>query len=156
PRWPGCFAVVVSLIGLGTGPVPAQTPKKSALQVAVNRADAVYPTGEAATFKIECALDGEVAYRLSEDGFKTMKEGKIKLGKGKAAELTGTLDKPGFLQLRVTLGKEEALAAAAFEPTRIAPTTKMPADFDSFWDAQKKELAKIPPDAKLEHSAKYS
>ena len=63
---------------------------------------------------------------------------------------------PGFLQLRVTLGKVNALAAAAFEPTKIAPTTKMPADFDSFWDAQKKELAKVPHDAKLEHSPKHS
>jgi cephalosporin-C deacetylase-like acetyl esterase len=134
----------------------AQAPKKSAIQAASTRPDALFKVGETAMFKVESEVDGEAAYRLSEDGFKTVKEGKLTLAKGKATEVTGTLDKPGFLQLRVTLGKEEALAAAAFEPTKIAPTTKMPADFDSFWDALKKELAKIPHDAKLEHSPKHS
>jgi cephalosporin-C deacetylase-like acetyl esterase len=32
----------------------------------------------------------------------------------------------------------------------------MPKDFDAFWEASKKELAKVPIDAKLERSAKYS
>ncbi len=147
-------AAVLTLACVSTG--PAQAPKKTVVQAASNRPDALFKIGETATFKIESEVDGEATYRLSEDGFKTLKEGKLTLVKGKPAELTGTLDKPGFLQLRVTLGKEETLAAAAFEPTKIAPTTKMPADFDSFWDAQKKELAKIPFDAKLEPSAKYS
>ena len=146
--------VVVTLLSHVTR---AQAPKKATpVQASCTRPDALYKVGEPATFKVESEVDGEAAYRLSEDGFKTLKEGKLKLEKGKAAELSGTLDKPGFLQLKVTLAKDEALAAAGFEPAKIAPTAKMPADFDSFWDAQKKELAKIPHDVKLEHSPKYS
>jgi cephalosporin-C deacetylase len=148
--------VAVALLGVHCLFVQAQAPKKPAFQAACNRPDALYKVGEPVTFKVESEVDGEAAYRLSEDGFKTVKEGKLTLEKGKAVEVVGKLDKPGFLQLRVTLGKEEVLAAAGFEPTKIVPTTKMPADFDSFWDTQKKELAKIPPDAKLERSEKYS
>jgi cephalosporin-C deacetylase-like acetyl esterase len=116
----------------------------------------LFKVGETATFKVQSEIEGEASYRLSEDGFKTVKEGMLTLVKGKTAEVTATLEKPGFLQLRITIGKDEGLAAAAFEPTKIEPTAKMPADFDAFWDAQKKELAKIPLDAKLEHSPKFS
>jgi cephalosporin-C deacetylase len=156
PRLTCSFIAVALLSVQSLLSVHAQAPKKTAIQAACTRPDALFKVGEAATFKVESEVDGEAVYRLSEDGFKTVKEGKLTLEKGKDAELSGTLDTTGFLQLRVTLGKEEALAGAAFEPTKIAPTTKMPADFDSFWDTQKKELAKIPHDPKLEHSAKHS
>lgn len=151
-KWMGGLVVLAAFFLQAT----AQTPKKSALQVGCGRADALFKLGETATFQVESDVDGEAAYRISEDGFKTVKEGKLTLTKGKPAEVAGTLDKPGFLQLRVTLGKDDALAAAAFAPTDIAPTAKMPADFDAFWDEQKKALAKIPFDAKLDHSPKHS
>src|SRR4029077_9292318 len=48
------------------------------------------------------------------------------------------------------------LAAAAFDPTKIEPTATMPADFDAFWEAGKKELALVPMDPKLERSEKES
>lgn len=134
----------------------AQEAKKAPLRASCTRADGLFRAGEKATFQVESDTDGEATYRLSEDGVKTVKEGKLTLAQGKPAEVTGTLDKPGFLQLRVMLGKVEALAAAAFDPTKIEPTAKMPADFDDFWAAQKKELAKVPLDAKLERSAKHS
>src|SRR5207244_9587352 len=66
------------------------------------------------------------------------------------------LAKPGFLQLSVKQGKATALAAAAFDPTKIEPTATMPSDFDSFWEAGKKELAAIPLDPQLEKSDKHS
>lgn len=42
-----------------------------------------------------------------------------------------------------------AMAGAAFDPYQIAPTAKLPADFEEFWNAQKAELAKVPIDAKV-------
>src|SRR5207248_1808832 len=63
---------------------------------------------------------------------------------------------PGFVQMRVTAGKQQVLAAAAFEPTKIEPTAKMPADFDAFWNAGKQELAKVALDPQLEHVARLS
>ncbi|MBY0525449.1 MAG: acetylxylan esterase [Gemmataceae bacterium] len=149
--------VIATAIGIGCVlSVSAQAPKKSAIQATSTRPDAVYKVGETATFKIESDVDGDATYRLTEDGHKAVKNGTLKLEKGKAVEVAGTLEKPGFLQLQVTLGKENVLAAAAFDPTKIEPTAKVPADFDTFWEAQKKELAKIPLDAKLEHSPKHS
>ncbi len=150
------FMAVALLLFSPVSGVRAQAPKSAAVQTACTSDEALYKVGETATFKVESQVDGEAAYRLSEDGFKTIREGKLKLEKGKAAEITAGLDKPGFLQLRVSLGKDQALAAAAFEPTQILPTTKMPADFDSFWQGQKRELARVPLDARLERSAKYS
>lgn len=136
--------------------LPAQAPKPTPLKADCTRPDALHKVGETATFTVQADSDLEVAYKLTEDGHKLLKDGKLKLEKGKPTEITGTLDKPGFLQLRVNAGKVESMAAAAFEPTKIEPTTKMPADFDSFWEAQKKELAKIPLDPKIERSAKHS
>jgi cephalosporin-C deacetylase len=70
--------------------------------------------------------------------------------------LTGALNKPGFLQLRLDQGNNRAFAAAAFDPTKIEPTAKMPADFDAFWETGKQELAAVPMDAQLEKSEKHS
>src|SRR5262249_41606614 len=95
-----------------TAPASIQKPAPP-LKAACDRPDAVYKAGEKAVFHIESTVDGDATYRLSDDGFKTLKEGKLALRKGEMASLSGTLDKPGFLQLRVTLGKNQALAAAA-------------------------------------------
>lgn len=126
------------------------------LQARCDRADATYKVGAMAKFLITSASDGEGIYKLSEDGFTPVSEGKITFKAGEVYSLAGTLAKPGFLQLRVILGKNQVVAAAAFDPTKIEPTAKMPDDFDAFWEAGKKELAKIPIDAKLERSEKQS
>jgi cephalosporin-C deacetylase len=151
------FTVLVGSLAMGIAQAQAPKPKElPAVQVSCTRADGLFKVGETATFKVASEVDGMATYRLSEDGFKTIKEDKLKLEKGKTIEINGTLDKPGFLQLRLTVGSDHVLGAAAFEPNKIEPTTKMPADFDAFWDAQKKELAKVPLDAKVEHSPKHS
>src|SRR5262249_30771927 len=46
--------------------------------------------------------------------------------------------------------------AAAFDPTKIEPTAKMPSDFDDFWEAGKKELAAVPMDPQLTKQDKHS
>ncbi len=152
------FATCTGLVFVGLCiPAWAQAPREPVpVQASCTRADGVFKIGETATFKIVSEIDGTATYRLSEDGFKTIKEDRLKLEKNKPVEITGALNQPGFLQLRVTLDKQEVVAAAGFEPTRIEPTTKMPADFEAFWDAQKKELARVPLDARVEHSPKHS
>ena len=63
------------------------------------------------------------------------------------------LAEPGFLRLVATAkvdGQEyRGLATAGYAPDQIKPTVADPADFDAFWDAQKKALAEVPVDAKL-------
>jgi cephalosporin-C deacetylase-like acetyl esterase len=66
----------------------------------------------------------------------------------------------GFLRCIVTVevdGKSyRGLATAGFSPETIKPTTDDPADFDAFWAEGKKDLAKIPLDAKLTLLPEYS
>jgi cephalosporin-C deacetylase len=121
-----------------------------------DRDDAIYKAGDKAKFLLTSTTAGEATYRLSADGLGTIKEGKFQFVAGEVYGLTGTLAHPGFLQLRVKQGKNEAVAAAAFDPTKIEPTAKMPADFDAFWEMGKKELALIPMDPQLEKSDKQS
>ncbi len=135
---------------------PVTTAPKAVLLVRCDRADALYHVGEKAKFILTSTTAGDATYRLSDDGVGTLREGKATFKAGESFHLTETLNKPGFLQLQVTQGKSKALAAAAFDPTKIEPTAKMPADFDSFWDASKKELAKVPLDAQLEKVDKLS
>lgn len=59
-------------------PTQAQEPKKSTpIQASCTRPDCIFKVGETATFKVDSDVDGELTYRLSDDGFKTVKEGKL-------------------------------------------------------------------------------
>jgi cephalosporin-C deacetylase len=154
------FAVAVFLATL---PAPAAVQKDvPAVTIRCDREDALYKVGDKVTFILDTNIDGEGDYDLSEDGIKTMalrnmERMQIKVVKGGGPfKVSATLSRPGFLQMRVTVGKKSYLAAAAVDPTKIVPTAKMPADFDDFWQAGLKELATVPIDAKLEHSPKHS
>jgi cephalosporin-C deacetylase-like acetyl esterase len=146
----------LSLAALPTAAFQKDPKQAPAIKIICEREDALYKVGEKVVFQIDSYVDGECDFRLSEDGFKAVNDGGMNLAKGKTYTIEGTLKKPGFLQLRVTVGKQQYLAAAAVEPTKIEPTAKMPKDFDEFWAAGLKELAKVPIDAKLEHSPKHS
>ena len=61
----------------------AQGGKGTALRVSCDRETALYAVGEKATFLIRSTDDGEATYRVSNDGFKTLAQGKMKLAKGK-------------------------------------------------------------------------
>jgi cephalosporin-C deacetylase-like acetyl esterase len=66
------------------------------------------------------------------------------------ATVDGTLSEPGFLRCRITYtavaGQKPltALASAAFDPLKIAPSLPVPDDFDAFWAKQKARLAAVP------------
>lgn len=120
---------------------------------AVDRANAVYQTGERVTFTLRVERDGqpvtsgEIEWTLTRDGVPPVRSGRASLAQGKAV-ITGSLDEPGFLQCRATYPAEgrklTALAAAAVSPQAIQPSQPAPADFAAFWNAKKKLLATIP------------
>lgn len=120
-----------------------------AIKVATDRPDALYKPGETATFTIEVTADaqplteGQVVCVLSKDGLQPQPAQTVQVKEGKAT-LTGKLDEPGFLLLRVTSGKTAALAAAGYSPLELKPSLPVPDDFDQFWASQKEALAKIP------------
>lgn len=125
-------------------PAPALT-----LKVTADRADAIYKSGEVATFTIEAVVDGkpvsdgQVTCVFSKDGWQPQPPQTVVLKDGKGT-ITSKLDEPGFLLLRTSSGKTAVLAAAAYDPLQIKPSLPVPDDFDQFWTAQKAELAKVP------------
>ncbi len=128
------------------------------LRVTLDRPDATYTCGQQATFRVEPAQAGagvtDIAlhYTLTEDGGRIIAEGAVPVADGRAI-VNGTLGEPGFLRLTATWeagGKTvTGLGGAAFEPERIGPAAPEPADFVSFWEAQKRLLAAVPIDAQV-------
>ena len=151
--------LLLAWVGWSAAPGQAGTKDKKpapVLRAECDRADAMYHVKDKAVFLFQSSMAGEAKYQLTEDGYVLLKEGKITVEADQPYKIEGSLDKPGFLQLRVTMDGKSALAAAAFDPTKIEPTAKLPADFDEYWDAARKELAKIPADPQLERSEKFS
>jgi cephalosporin-C deacetylase-like acetyl esterase len=148
-------AALVVLLAL-TPTAPAQQKGAPRIKITCDRADATYRVGGTVTFNIEALDDVEFTWAATMDGHKPLNKGSGKLSKGSSLGIGIKPTEPGFVQMRVTVDKQTYLAAAAFDPTKIEPTAKMPADFDAFWDAGKKELAKVPIDAKLVRVARLS
>ena len=128
------------------------------VEVVTDRPDALYQSGEKATFRIQVlrskkpVVEGEVNYVFSLDGFKTVTTGKATLF-DKPAVVVGTLAEPGFLRCQVSFGDGKTtisgVAAAGFDPQKIKPSLPVPDDFDAFWTEQKKKLAQMPINPKL-------
>src|SRR5437868_5100900 len=126
----GAALFVLVLAGLPAAPAQEKSAPAS-LVARCDRDDAIYPVGAKAKFVITSAVAGEATYRLSDDGVGVISEGKLTMKPGEGYSVTSTFAKPGFVQLYVTQGKSSVRAAAAFDPTQIEPTAKMPSDFDA-------------------------
>ncbi len=130
---------------------PAMPAPNIAVKAVTDHADALYKVGETATFEITASshyaslVPKEVVCHFSKDGVDARPAQKISLQNGKGT-ITGSLDEPGFLLLRVTIPnqKQTALASAGFDPQKITPSLPIPDDFDAFWTQQKKALAAVP------------
>lgn len=155
------FLPLASLLVL---PLHAQVaePLKANVKVSalVERESAIYHRGETVRFVVSVSdkdvpvPNGDIDWTLLKDGLPLNQAGKAKVSEGKA-EVTGKLQEPGFLQLRVTYRPDPnaagvtALAGVGIDPTEISPSLPVPGDFDAFWASQKAALAKVPADAVL-------
>lgn len=143
------WSLLLSLPALSEQTVPAVT-----LAAVTDRADALYRVGETVTFQVTATTHDKPVSEimltcvLSKDGIEAQPPQLVKLVDGKAT-VTGTLNEPGFLQLRVQAGKASALTAAGFDPLALPPSLPVPDDFDAFWAEQKAALAAVPPKPKL-------
>ena len=153
--------IAVASFALSVAAQPQTAPKApaDALSVTTDRANATYARGDTVTFTIElkpasgaAPETAEIDWVISKDGVEPKRTGKASLRNGRA-QVTGTLDEPGFLQLRAEwkggTAKVNALGAAAVDPLAIKPSMAAPADFDAFWAAKKKALAAVPMNARL-------
>jgi len=148
-------------------PLSAQTTKKAEpdspikITARADRKDATYRKGEKVVFDVAVRDDGKKATGLVEwvilkDGLPTDQKGVSELVDGNAVA-TGSLDEPGFIQVRAAYRagpKAKAapvvgLGGAAIDPTEIKRSLPVPDDFDAFWDGMKKKLAAVPVEPKL-------
>lgn len=148
-------------------PLFAQTAKKpepdSPIKITARaeRQDATYHQGEKVVFDLAVTDAGKPAAGLVEwvivkDGLPTAQKGGGELKDGKAVAV-GSLDEPGFIQVRVSyranpkakVAPVVGLGGAAIDPTQIKRSLPVPDDFDAFWDGMKKKLAAVPVEPKL-------
>lgn len=136
---------------------PAALPD-GALKVSLTRADWTYRSGEPAAFLVRIdrkpypAEGIRISYRLGPD----MLEGPERSALVPAEGLTVAVPpqaQPGFVRLIASAsidGKAvEAMATAAFSPLELRPVQAEPQDFDTFWAAQKRDLAAVDPAFRL-------
>ncbi len=123
------------------------------LTITTDHPDAIYHVGEKVTFTVRLlkqnkpASEGNLQWKLSKDGVAPFQNGSLDFKNGEAV-ITGQLEEPGFLQCQITTTLNQKntsmLASAAIDPLLIKPSLPPPDDFDTFWNAQKAALAKIP------------
>ena len=142
---------------------------KPEIKITLDKEDHLYKCGEQAVFTVEVTEEGrkltdKVETVFSLDGGKTIKKATQNLADANPFTLQGTLDKPGFLRLTVTLRQKvegnpkpvitSGIAAVGYEPLKIKTGAPEPADFLTWW---KGELAKaekeIPLDVRQESIA---
>jgi hypothetical protein len=139
---------------------PSQVAPAAALKVVARaeRANATYQVGEKIMFAVSVEEKGKPAngtlidWVIVKDGLATEQKGFSSVVDGKAT-VVGSLNEPGFLQLKVTAHRLDArskplavsaMAGAAVEPTKIPLSLPVPEDFDAFWDGMKQKLAAVP------------
>ncbi|MDM8306743.1 acetylxylan esterase [Phocaeicola salanitronis] len=131
-----------------------------------DHADWLYETGEKAKVEVQfykygIPQDGlEVAYEIGGDMMPADKSGTVTLKNGRAVISMGTMNQPGFLDCRLSAtvnGKKyKHHVKIGFSPEKLQPYTKLPADFNAFWEKNLAEAAKCPMKYTIEPAPEYS
>jgi cephalosporin-C deacetylase-like acetyl esterase len=129
------------------------------LNIAMDHEDASYVVGEPVTWTIKVsgiktgAPTFEPTYAVR-TGTNMLAKGTLHFADG-AAKVTGQLDHPGVIELKVdhsTQWRSEFRCGAAVGWTEIRSTVPEPADFDAFWTKKLAELAAVPMNPVLEEA----
>ncbi|MCX7800297.1 MAG: acetylxylan esterase [Fimbriimonadales bacterium] len=104
----------------------------------------------------EGALRQDVTLRLKLNGLEPFAAWSQRKLPGGAIAVETTLDRPGWLLLEAETKVGDRVVAGqggmAFSPWRLKPCTQRPKDFDDFWQAKLRELAKVPMNPRLERA----
>lgn len=137
------------------------TPINPAVTVEVRplKEDWTYAPGETAKFRISVMREGKpldnipVKVEIMEERMAVAQRKELVVKSGIAEFEAGTMNKPGFLRSVVYVEddkkKVRTVGTAAFSPTDIQPTVKMPADFQEFWTKNIREMKDIPLDPSM-------
>lgn len=127
--------------------------------VAPDHPDWTYSVGEKAKFKVTVLKNSEIVknavirYEVGPEMLTPVKTDSLQMKNDEFVIEGGTMSAPGFIRCKVTAyfegNKYDGLATAGFAPETIKPTTEEPADFKTFWDNAKAELARVPMDVKI-------
>jgi cephalosporin-C deacetylase-like acetyl esterase len=155
------LSIKLLIIFLASSPLISfsQAPQAVKIIVAPNHINWVYKPGEKAIFTVTVLKNGNILnnvsvfYEIGPEKMPDTKADSVLLTNGKFEIDGGTLNVPGFLRCTITANIDgfqyRGLATAGFNPLDIKPTVTLPADFDKFWNDAKKELAKVPIDARM-------
>ena len=118
-----------------------------------DHADWLYKTDEKANIEIQfykygIPRNGEVTYTVGNDLLGTDTKGSVTLKNGRAKINIGTKKTPGFRDVVLTMKLDGQSythhVKVGFSPEKIQPFTQEPKDFNTFWQGNLDELAKIP------------
>ncbi len=119
-----------------------------------NHSDWLYKTNEKAKISVSVYHYGilqdtlTVNYSVAPDMMDAINSGTALIKNGIASINIGTLKYPGFLDLNLKInlnGKEyKHHIKVGFDPEKLTAYTKLPSDFDSFWENAKEEAAQCP------------
>ena len=118
-----------------------------------DHADWLYKTGEKANIEIQfykygIPRNGEVTYTVGNDLLGTDTKGTVTLKNGRVKINIGTKKTPGFRDVVLTMKLDGQSythhVKVGFSPEKIQPFTQEPKDFNTFWQGNLDELAKIP------------
>ena len=133
--------------------------------VSQDHADALYATGQEATFTISVVDDqtgaalkaGNASWTLDNFGSEKLGAGKVDLAQGNPFTVKGALKTDGFLRLVVNHGKESKVWSVGYDVLKIRQNEPRPADFDAYWAAEKARIRKeVPLDPKMTRDEKLS
>ncbi len=157
-RFLGTCAVLACVVAAPLAQAPRQPFSRVLVTVTPDRPDWTYQPGEPVTFRIDVVRDGHqvrgatVKYGVGPEMLPPVTEATAVVATAPLTVAGGTMKEPGFLRLVATTEVDgrtyRGVGTAGFAPDRIQPTQTNPADFDAFWDAERKRLAALPLDAK--------
>ncbi len=126
----------------------------------------LYETGQSAKIDIQLykygiPVDGAtINYEIGPDMLPAEKTGSVTLRKGRASVDLGTMRQPGFRDLRLAAEVDGVTyrhhIKVGFSPDKIQPYTKMPDDFDSFWEKNLAALEEVPLSYTMTPAPEYS
>lgn len=144
---------------LGAFPVFA-----ASIEVAQDRPDALYRSGEEAVFTVSVKDDagallksGKAKWSLDNFGSVKYSYGMADLSKGNPFTVKGRMDEEGFLRLNVHSGTNSRVWGVGYDVEKIRQSEPCPADFDAYWTSEKARLEReVPLDPRMTLDPKLS